>query len=46
MLTLFNLTNMSQLIMTTALSFLVFAVLYVIVYKITSSAYYKIVSGN
>lgn len=46
MLTLFNLTNTSLLIMTTALSFLVFAVLYVIVYKITSSAYYKIVSGN
>lgn len=46
MLTLFNLTNMSQLIMTTALSFLVFAVLYAAVYKITSSAYYKIVSGN
>ena len=46
MLTLFNLTNTSLLIMRTALSFLVFAVLYVIVYKITSSAYYKIVSGN
>ena len=46
MLTLFNLNNTSPLIMTTALSFLVFAVLYVIVYKITSSAYYKIVSGN
>lgn len=46
MLTLFNLTNTSLLIMRTAISFLVFAVLYVIVYKITSSAYYKIVSGN
>ena len=46
MLTLFNLTNTSLLIMTTALSFLVFALLYVVVYKITSGAYYKIVSGN
>lgn len=46
MLTLFNLTNTSLLIMRTALSFLVFAVLYAAVYKITSSAYYKIVSGN
>ena len=46
MLTLFNLTNTSLLIMRTALSFFVFAVLYAAVYKITSSAYYKIVSGN
>ena len=46
MLTLFNLNNTSPLIITTALSFLVFAVLYAAVYKITSSAYYKIVSGN
>lgn len=41
----FNLTNLQLLIIVTAGSFLLFALLYLLVYRMTSRAYYKIVSG-
>lgn len=41
---LFNLMNVGLFVLTTVLSFLAFAVLYIIVYRITSRSYYKIVS--
>lgn len=44
MLLVFGLVNKSMLIMTTAVTYIVFAVIYAIVYKITSYSYYKIVS--
>lgn len=43
-LSLFSLTNAQLFMLTTGISFAAFAVLYVIVYKITSKAYYNIVS--
>lgn len=45
LLLLFNLTNLNLFIVTILISFAAFALFYMIVYKITSSAYYKIVSG-
>lgn len=45
LLLLFNLNNVGLFALTTVISFLVFALFYVIVYRITSNAYYKIVSG-
>ncbi len=45
LLLLFNLNNRALFICTTAGSFLVFALFYTIVYRITSNAYYQIVSG-
>ena len=45
LLLIFNLTNLSLFIITILISFAVFALFYMIVYKITSNAYYKIVSG-
>lgn len=44
LLQLFNLTNMTLAIMVIVGCFLVFALVYAIVYKITSNAYYEIVS--
>lgn len=44
MLMLFSLNNLPLFVLTTLISFSVFAVFYVLVYKITSNAYYKIVS--
>ncbi len=41
----FNLNNVTLFAATTAISVVVFAVFYTIVYKLTSNAYYKIVSG-
>ncbi len=41
----FNLNNVPLFIATTAISVVVFAVFYTIVYRLTSNAYYKIVSG-
>ena len=41
----FNLNNVMLFAATTAISFAVFAVFYLIVYRITSNAYYSIVSG-
>lgn len=46
LLLLFNLWNARLLVGTTAASFLAFAVLYTLVYRITSNAYYHIVSGG
>ena len=45
MLLIFGLNNQPLLIGVTAVSFLVFALFYVLVYRITSGAYYNIVSG-
>lgn len=45
LLLLFNLTNLKLLISTVVVSFLVFALFYILVYRITSRAYYSIVSG-
>lgn len=46
LLALFNLFNQELLIAITAGSFLLFSLLYFVVYKITSNAYYTIVSGG
>lgn len=45
LLLLFNLQNTALLIGTTAMCFLIFGVFYALVYKITSNAYFSIVSG-
>ena len=45
MLLVFNLANVDLLILTTAVSFAAFALVYVLIYRITSGAYYAIVSG-
>lgn len=45
LLLLFNMDNVNLFVITTLISFVVFGVFYVIVYKITSNAYYDIVSG-
>ena len=45
MIMLFAINNIKLLIITAAVSVLIFAVFYVIVYRITSNAYYNIVSG-
>ena len=45
LLTLFNLTNLYLLILTTIACYLIFTLFYMLVYKITSKAYYSIVSG-
>ncbi len=45
LLMLFNMVNLKLLIATTAGSFLIFAVFYILVYRITSNAYYNIVSS-
>ncbi len=46
MLLLFNLNNMPLFAATTGISLAVFAVFYAIVYRLTSNAYYSIVSGT
>ena len=46
LLLLFNMTNVSLFLMTTAVSVIIFAVFYTIVYRITSGIYYSIVSGD
>ena len=46
LLLLFNLDDRGLLVGTTAVSFLVFAVLYAVVYKLTGNAYYHIVADN
>lgn len=45
LLQMFNLHNLSLLIIVTIASFLVFGGLYTLVYKITAGTYYRIVSG-
>ena len=44
-LMLFNLNNVGLFLRTTLISFLLFAALYLAVYKLTAHVYYKIVSG-
>lgn len=46
LLLLFNLVNRPLFILTTLVSFLIFSLFYVIVYSITSNAYYHIVSSS
>ncbi len=46
LLSLFDLTNTALFMTTTIVSFLVFAVFYIIIYKITTKLYLKIVSLN
>lgn len=46
LLLLFNLNNLHLFLTTYGLSILVFGILYAVVYKITSNAYYSIVSGR
>lgn len=46
MLEMFNLTNMPFAIMVTVICFVIFALFYALVYKITSNVYYGIVSGT
>ncbi|MCI6995445.1 MAG: ABC transporter permease [Eubacterium sp.] len=46
LLALFNLRNISLMILIMVISVLVFGVFYGIIYKITSNAYYSIVSGK
>ena len=46
LLALFNLRNISLMILIMVISILVFGVFYGIIYKITSNAYYSIVSGK
>ena len=45
LLMLFGLDNLRLLLLTAGISVLVFALFYVIVYRVTSNAYYSIVSG-
>ncbi len=45
LLLLFNLNNVKLFAATTVISFLIFALFYTLVYRITSNAYYNIVSG-
>ncbi|MCI6429954.1 MAG: ABC transporter permease [Lachnospiraceae bacterium] len=46
LLALFNLRNVSLMILIMAISVLVFGIFYGIIYKVTSNAYYSIVSGK
>ena len=46
MLILFNLTNTRLLVETTGVTFLAFALIYTLVYRKTSNAYYAVVSGE
>lgn len=45
LLLMFNITNLNFFIVTVVISFAIFSLFYMIVYKITSNAYYRIVSG-
>ena len=45
LLMLFNLYNVELFVATTGISFLAFALFYTIIYRVTSNAYYGIVSG-
>lgn len=45
LLTLFALHNVMLFVLTTLISFAAFALLYTLIYRITSNAYYNIVSG-
>ena len=43
---MFNLHNKRLVILTNVGSFLIFCVFYVVIYKFTAHAYYRIVSGK
>lgn len=45
LLALFNMTNVKLFLLTTSITILIFAIFYTLVYRITSNAYYTIVSG-
>ena len=45
LLALFSLTNLSLLILVTVICYLIFSLFYVVIYRVTSHAYYSIVSG-
>ena len=45
MLALFSLTNLKLLILVTVGCYLIFALFYIIIYRVTSRSYYSIVSG-
>ena len=46
LLMMFSLNNVGLFVETSIISFLIFGVLYAIVYRITSNAYYRIVRTN
>ena len=46
MLMLFGLNDLKLILIVLAVSFMLFALLYALVYKITSNSYYAIVSGK
>ena len=46
LLLLFNLVNLKLLLATAGVSVLIFALFYMVVYKVTSQVYYNIVSGK
>ena len=46
LLMMFNLFNLKLLMCTTLISYLIFALFYLLVYRITSNAYYSIVSDG
>ena len=43
---MFNLNNVTLFVFTVIISFAVFALFYIIVYRITSNSYYSIVTGK
>ncbi len=45
-LTVFNMNNVGLFLITTGISVLIFAVFYMLIYRVTSNAYYSIVSGG
>lgn len=46
LLTAFGLVNLSLVLLVTVICYLIFCAIYVLVYKLTASAYYNIVSGG
>ena len=46
LLLLFNISNLPLLLMTTGISFLMFAVRYILAYRMTSNTYYQLVNGR
>lgn len=46
LLALFNLRNVTLMVMVLVISVLLFGIFYGVIYKVTSNAYYSIVSGK
>ena len=46
LLTAFGLANLGLVLLVTVICYLIFCAFYVLVYKLTASAYYNIVSGS